>query len=147
MSPPRRTRAARAAVARSWNSRGSSAPQSSQAKNLDPTGLIWEIEDPDAAVDELERAERQKRVRFFRCLGGELLARRYMQPPVDGVAPVPMRLMYRPAPGSHLPTEPAVEALVRAIYFEKYGDLNGIPVSVLSDLLRSNHLLRSENSV
>ena len=115
-----------------------------QAKNLDPTGLIWEIEDPDAAVGELERAERQKRVRFFRRLGGELLARSYMQPPVDGVAPVPMRLMYRPAPGSHLPTEPAVDALVRAIYFEKYGDLNGIPVSVLSDLLRSNDFPRSE---
>src|SRR5688500_696655 len=82
-----------------------------RARNLDPTGLIWEIEDPDADADESERAERQGRVHFFRRLGGQMLARPYMQPPVDGVAPVPMRLMYRPATGSALPTAPAVDAL------------------------------------
>jgi hypothetical protein len=109
-----------------------------RAKNLDPTGLIWEVDDPDADADESQRAQRQGRVHFFQRLGGQILARRYMQPPVDGVAPVPMRLMYRPAAGSPLPTEPVVDALVRAIYFEKYGDLNGIDVRVLSALLHSN---------
>jgi GNAT superfamily N-acetyltransferase len=115
--------AGRALVERTWQLGNAEL----QANSLDPLGMIWEIEDSDAA-----------RLRFFRWLGGELLARPYMQPPVDGVAPVPMRLMYRPAPGSQLPTEPAVDALVRAMYLEKYGDLNGIPVTVLSDLLRSN---------
>jgi hypothetical protein len=118
-----------------------------RANDLDPLGLIWEIEDPDAAADEAERAERQRRIRFFRALGGEMLSRPYIQPPIDGVAPVAMRLMFRPAPGSQLPNEPVVEALVRAMYFEKYGDLNGIPVGVLADLLRSGDRPQSANIV
>ena len=127
----RGTGAGRALVDRTWQ-RGAAALQ---AQHLDAGGLIWEIEDPDGAVGDLLRAERQARLRFFQGLGGQLLARPYMQPPVDGVAPVPMRLMYRPAPGTPIPADASIDDLVRAIYFEKYGELNGIPSQVLSNLL------------
>ena len=109
-----------------------------RSTDLEPMGLIWEIEDPDAHVDAGERARRQDRLRFFQRLGAELLTTPYTQPPVDGVAPVSMRLMYRPASGSPLPSALIVDALVRAIYFEKYRDLNEIPVHVLLNLLNSN---------
>jgi GNAT superfamily N-acetyltransferase len=101
-------------------------------------GLIWEVDDPEDPSSEAETGKRQGRVRFFRRLGGEMLSRSYLQPPVDGVAPVPMRLMYRPAAGSPWPSPPEIEALVHAIYFEKYGSVNGISATVLSDLLRTD---------
>ncbi len=44
-----------------------------------------------------------------------------------------MRLMFRPGIGSA--HEPDVEALVRAIYFQKYGEMNGIDPGTLRALL------------
>lgn len=108
-----------------------------KAEGADAIGMIWEVDDPDAGSD-AERVRRQNRVMFFRKLGGELLPRYYLQPPVDGVAPVPMRLMYRPAAGSTLPDEPAIEGLVHAIYFEKYKAVNRIPADTLGRLLRAD---------
>jgi GNAT superfamily N-acetyltransferase len=90
--------------------------------------LIWEVDPPDSP-DELEQRRRERRIAFFRRAGGELLPRPYQQPPLSpGAPPVPMRLMARPAP-------PDVEALVRAIYFEKYGAQNGIAEATLRALL------------
>ena len=98
-----------------------------------PSGMVWEVEAPLATAD-LASIERQRRIDFFRRRGGRLLDQAYLQPPIDGVAPVPMRLMYRPADGADA-RGPDVEALVRAIYFEKYGEVNGIDTHVLRALL------------
>ena len=52
-----------------------------------------------------------------------------------GIAAVPMRLMFRPTEGEATMRPETVEALVRAIYFDKYGAINGIDRSILDELL------------
>ena len=106
-------------------------------------GLVWETERPEDAGDESERTVRERRLAFFQRHGAVVAARDYRQPALDGVAPVPMNLLFRPAePGSSL--EPAhIQALIRAIYFEKYGELNGISTRHLEDLLAGVQTPRS----
>ncbi len=103
---------------------------------LKPTGVVWEVEIPERALGEQGLQDRRRRIAFFERLGAHVLPRPYVQPPVDGIAPVPMHLMFRPAPGGSLPDDSALSALIRAIYFEKYHTANGIPPPVLQELLR-----------
>jgi hypothetical protein len=78
--------------------------------------LIWEV-DPPSDDDSI------RRIRFFEKHGAKLLDRPYVQPPLDGMAPVPMHLMVLPSAGS---PDIDVEKLVQAIYREKYEAINGI---------------------
>jgi hypothetical protein len=48
-----------------------------------------------------------------------------------------MELMFRPLPDAPLPTVDEAEALVRAIYFEKYAPLNGITTAALEALIKA----------
>jgi len=57
-----------------------------------------------------------------------------VQPPIDGRTEVPMQLMFRPDARGSL-VESGTGALVRAIYFEKYQQMNGIPADILERLL------------
>jgi len=102
-------------------------------QGLKPLGLVWEVDPPQAAESEEEVS--QRRIAYFRRRGGQLLERPYLQPPVNGIAAVPMRLMFLPAEGEGIPAAETVEGLVRAIYFEKYGAVNGIERPVLEGLL------------
>jgi hypothetical protein len=86
----------------------------------------------------LEELLRRRRVLFFQRQGGAILSRPYRQPPVNGTEPVPMQLMYRPSRGVTMPDAATVEALVRAMYFEKYGWVNGIPSQTLQGLLTAS---------
>ncbi|HET9385613.1 MAG TPA: GNAT family N-acetyltransferase [Gemmatimonadales bacterium] len=108
-----------------------------QAGGFTPAGAVWEIDDPSESVDPAELAIRLRRRTFFENLGGRALARRYIQPPIDGRTEVPMQLMFRPSTGASLPTAPETADVVRAIYFEKYHGMNGIPVGILERLLTS----------
>ena len=108
------------------------------AEGSDALGMVWEVDAPSETRDAEELRVRERRIAFFGRHGGLLLPRPYAQPPVDGVAPVPMRLMFRPAEGRGLPDAALTEALVRAIYFEKYQSVNGIPVASLEPLLRAD---------
>lgn len=101
-----------------------------EVARLGQHGVAWEVDIPERADSPQERARRERRISFFRDLGGEIVLRSYMQPPVNGVAKVPMYLMARIARGETL----RVEDLVRAIYLEKYGDANGIDRAVLESL-------------
>lgn len=83
--------------------------------------LIWETQ--------------RNRIAFFERHGGVLLPRPYCQPPLRGGEPVPMQLMFRPEASAPIPDPNTVEALVRAMYFEKYGAINKIPAPALQDLL------------
>ena len=105
-----------------------------EARRGVPAGIVWEIDDPAADVDAAERDVRLRRLAFFQNLGGQVLGVPYVQPPVDGRTLVGMRLMFRAAPGAHAPAGPAASALVRAIYFEKYHAINGIPTATLEGL-------------
>lgn len=97
-------------------------------------GMVWEVEIPQRAASNVEREQRERRIRFFERHGGQLLTGPYLQPPVDRIAPVPMRLMYRPSDDARIDA-PATASLIRAIYFEKYGNVNGIAHDVLGELL------------
>jgi hypothetical protein len=104
-------------------------------RGYNPLGLIWEVDDPREAGNPGEELLRRRRIRFFQRQSGLILSRPYRQPPVNGTEPVPMQLMYRPSHGVTMPDATTVEALVRAIYFEKYGGVNGIPSQTLQGLL------------
>jgi hypothetical protein len=99
-----------------------------------PAGIVWELDDPNTGSDEVESEIRRARMRFFEKLGGRLLDVPYVQPPVDGHTLVPMRLMFRPSTGEALPDHAASAALVRAMYFQKYQAINGIPTELLEGL-------------
>jgi hypothetical protein len=105
-------------------------------RNQSPTGIVWEVDIPERATSEQGLQQSRRRLTFFARLGGQVLPVRYFQPPVDGVTPVPMHLMFRPAPGWSLPHVSGHSTLVRALYFEKYHGANGIPEPVLEDLLQ-----------
>jgi len=133
------------AMAQDWRGRGSggalleyiwrASAKRLAEQGLAPAGLIWEVDSPEHLVGAEETHHRERRIAFFRRHGGEFLSRPYVQPPVDGVAPVPMSLMYRAAEGFDRPDPTMSEKLVRAIYFEKYGAINDIPREVLERLL------------
>lgn len=97
------------------------------ARHGRPVGMVWEIDEGRA-----EDVGWEKLRRFYERLGGRVLPMPYVQPPVDGTSLIPMRLMYRPAT-----EETPGEELVRAIYFEKYGAVNGIAEGTLRALLGS----------
>ena len=105
-----------------------------RAQGRRPLGLIWEVDPLESAADDAEA--RQRRIAFFRRNGGELLDRPYLQPPLNGGTAIPMSLMFRAAESEQAPAAETVEAFVRAIYFEKYGAVNRIDISILKDLMK-----------
>jgi len=104
-----------------------------RANGLQPLGLIWEVDPPQPVGNDADT--RRRRIAFFQRHGGQLLERPYLQPPVDGVAAVPMKLMFRPAASGGPLTSETIEALVRAIYSDKYGAINKIDGALLEGLL------------
>ena len=108
---------------------------------LIPKGMTWEVEIPERASADQEFEERLRRIEFFARLGAHVLPRPYVQPPVDGIASVPMHLMFWPTSGKSQSDSSELSALIRAIYFEKYHAANGIPRGVLEDLLRKSEAL------
>jgi hypothetical protein len=116
----------------------SSSESQLRGRGYNPLGLIWEVDDPKEAGNPDEELLRRRRIRFFQRQGGAILSRPYLQPPVNGTEPVPMQLMYRPRQGGTMPDAATVETLVRAIYFEKYGGMNGIPSQTLQSLLTAS---------
>jgi len=103
-------------------------------RGLEPLGMVWEV-DPPSAPGASDLDARARRVAFFERCGGSLLPETYLQPPVDGVAPVAMRLMYLPAEGTGLPAPEVIRDLIHGIYFEKYAAVNHIPEEILNHLL------------
>jgi GNAT superfamily N-acetyltransferase len=110
--------------------------RSYSVRGTEAAGMVWEVDIPERATSEQGLRQSRSRMAFFTRLGGQVLPGSYVQPPVDGIAPVPMHLMFRPAPGRSLPNDSARSALVRAVYFEKYHGANKIPQPVLEDLLQ-----------
>lgn len=111
------------------------------AQNGSPaTGMVWEVDPPALAMNEKERQKRERRIRFFSRQGGEVLQCDYVQPPLHGDKPVKMHLMHRPADSTSALSFEATVGLVRAMYLQKYGAVNGIDERVLQDLLRAYEL-------
>lgn len=133
------------ALASNWRSHGIGADLlefawgTSEAKlaqqGLKARGLIWEVKSTTQECQGEELLNGHRRVSFFRRCGGETLPGLYLQPPVDGIAPVPMDLMFRPSAQLKTPEPGEIDRLVRAMYFEKYGFINGIPRALLKALL------------
>ena len=99
------------------------------------TGLVAEVDAPEQCNDAEEKHMRERRIAFFARHGVALLPRAYTQPAVDGITTVPMRLIFRPAEGFKHPDSTFTDALVRAIYLEKYHAANGIAKEPLISLL------------
>lgn len=106
----------------------------------DPAGMIWEVDPPALAGDPAEAVVRARRISFFQRHGGRVLSGEYLQPAFDGGSPVPMQLMFRGV----WPAQTAIDALRAAIYFEKYGAVNGIPRERLTTLLAGHTIRRND---
>lgn len=91
-----------------------------------PGGWVCEVTRPVPGASEAEQAGFHRLLEFYRKQGGEPLPHPYVQPPVDGAHCVPMQLIYAPPIGMAPPDTPGSEALIRAIYREKYQAVNGI---------------------
>lgn len=98
-------------------------------------GMIWEVDPPALATSDQERLKRERRIAFFTRQGGVILPCAYVQPPLHGDKPVNMLLMHRPAEGTSTPDVEQTTMLVRSMYLEKYGGVNGIETAVLQELL------------
>lgn len=105
-------------------------------RGQEPVGLVWEVDRPDLKSEQEEAARCRRRISFFERHGGVVLRLPYVQPPVCD-EPVPMHLMFRPPAGAGVPPEPECAALARAMYFEKYGAINGLPPGTLEQLLQA----------
>ena len=102
---------------------------------LKPQGMVWEVDPPGIARDSRQLTLRKRRIAFFERHGGVPLGRPYFQPSLGRGAPVSMQLMFRPPRNMPVPDDETVNALVRAIYFEKYHGINNIPENNLTELL------------
>jgi hypothetical protein len=109
--------------------------QTLSERGLPVTGLVAEVDAPDECDDTEEKHVRERRIAFFARHGAELLSREYTQPAVDGRTTVPMRLVFRPAQDFEVSDSTFTDALVRAIYLEKYHAANGIAKESLTSLL------------
>jgi len=98
-------------------------------------GMVWETERPEDAASEAERTVRERRLGFFRRHGAAIIARNYRQPALEGVSPMPMNILFRPAKPELNAGPELTQALIRSIYFEKYGELNGFSRRYLETLL------------
>lgn len=101
---------------------------------LPPLGLVWEVDQREETGD-AAHGRREARLRFFDQLGGRPLPIEYLQPPINGPAPVPMDLFFRPVPGLEQPDREGARRLARAIFVEKYGAMNRLPWWMLGALL------------
>ncbi len=103
-------------------------------------GMIWEVDPPALATSDQERLKRERRIAFFSRQGGVILPCAYVQPPLHGDKPVNMLLMHRPAEGTSPPDAEQTMRLVRAMYLQKYGGVNGIETAVLQELLSAQEI-------
>jgi GNAT superfamily N-acetyltransferase len=69
-------------------------------ENMKSAGMIYEVERPELAVDEEDRALRQRRLDFYIRMGGRVLEGiDYVQPSLgEGKEPVRLHLMHHAAP-------------------------------------------------
>jgi GNAT superfamily N-acetyltransferase len=111
------------------------ARNQSAAEKKALTGMVWEVDLPDGAPNEKKRNLSERRIHFFEQFGANVCRMAYKQPPLVDAAPVPMHLMFKSAGGASMPDDAAVRKLVRAMYGEKYHDMNGIDREVLDKLL------------
>jgi hypothetical protein len=97
--------------------------------------MICEVEKPNLATTPDDTAIRDRRFRFFLGLGGIVLSRAYFQPALLGRDPVALALIYFDRHQLGEPDGARQEALVRAIYRERYEAINKLDRTMLAELL------------
>ncbi len=103
------------------------------AKTRQYQAIIWEVEEPGEAGPDVELQLRRRRLAFYERLGGQYFQYLFMQPPIDGMTIIPMRLMYCLL--DQLDINQFELAIINAIYFQKYYVVNHIDKSILRELL------------
>lgn len=96
--------------------------------------VVWEVERPDDAKDAAEKKLRERRIKFYRKAGAEWLNCEFIQPPIDGLHRIPMRLMYYRL-NEQVNWDECAESIVHTIYFKKYHPVNQISPTILQELL------------
>jgi hypothetical protein len=111
-----------------------------RGKGLDYNGTIWESDEPhEGGISTEEQRVRLDRLKFFKKNGGIVLPQRYFQPDLENIDemgdPVLMLLMHL-SDGGEIPDTSLVERLVKAMFREKYGEINGVTEKARADLMR-----------
>lgn len=96
---------------------------------------VWEVEDPDKAKTPDDKILRDRRIKFYDKAGGKFLENLFIQPAIDGLNSVPMRLMYYIFNPEHL-IHTLEKEIIHAIYFEKYQKINNIRTDVIEGLCK-----------
>jgi GNAT superfamily N-acetyltransferase len=102
--------------------------------NQQTLGLFWEVEDPEAAENDMDRHMQNKRISFYKKLGGKLFKTKFIQPPINNHDIVHLRLMSNTIEKSVVEKE-----IAKAIYFQKYQTINGAETKALTGLLNQCH--------
>jgi GNAT superfamily N-acetyltransferase len=95
-------------------------------------GLIWEVEDPEAAVTPADQQLQTKRIQFYHRNGGKLFQSKFIQPAINNQQTVPMQLMHHSDKNNLSELD-----IAKAIYFEKYQIINGTESTKIMDLLHT----------
>lgn len=110
------------------------AAERQRRRGREPRGWAAEVPLPELAPTQAERERRRRLLLFFRRHGARPLPCSYLLPPLRGGTPTAARLLHAPDGGMPLRRN-EVAALLRAIYFEKYGATNGVDERLLASLL------------
>lgn len=99
-----------------------------------PRGWAAQLELPELAADHAELDRRRRLQTFLRAHKARQLPVAWVRPAVRGGPPASARLFFAATDGYTLRRD-EVQALVRAIYFEKYAETNGLDRERLEALL------------
>ena len=90
---------------------------------------VIEVDDPDLAIDDVERIKRKRRLSFFMKANYKVLLKGYWQPALTpDKKPVKMLLIVSNS------TSLSAKDMVERIYIQKYGEVNGVQIEVLNEL-------------
>ncbi len=95
--------------------------------------MVWEVEDPKHALNANDKTLRERRISFYQKAGAKFLPGQFIQPPVDGIHSIPMRLMYCPL-NLDRDIYSQEKEIMHAIYFEKYHVVNKITTDIIQNL-------------
>lgn len=105
-----------------------------RSQGQEPLGVFSEVERadlPDLLPVQVEK--RKRRLQFFKKNGGQVLPIDYWQPPLsDDLPDIPMHLVVVPCGADVQIDQKLMMGVVDAMLDEKYGQINGIPASILN---------------
>lgn len=123
------------AIDKAWQGKGYGSElirQVTASQSSQSLGVFLEVEKPELADDSADRRVREKRLDFYSALGFIPFKDIPYLFPVQNDTPIPLLLMFKPAPGVHKLTAETVKQMIKAVYYNIHSDVDN-----LEDILES----------